>query len=75
MKPERLERLIQIATEHHITLSLQRRTCGYTSCSTCHSGKGHGPYWYGYYRDGTGKLHGTYVGKVVPPELLQAIRF
>jgi hypothetical protein len=50
-----------------ITYQLQRRRCGRASCHTCHSGPGHGPYWYGNSRGDDKKLHATYIGKTLPP--------
>lgn len=41
---------------------LQYRKCG-KNCKVCQHGKGHGPYWYRYYRDQHGKLCSLYVGK------------
>jgi hypothetical protein len=50
-----------------ITYQLQRRRCGRASCRICREGAGHGPYWYGYWRGSDGKIHATYIGKVLPP--------
>ena len=36
--------------------------CGKESCKKCSEGKGHGPYWYRYYREG-GRLRKQYIGK------------
>ena len=29
------------------------RRCGKPNCATCRNGKGHGPYWYAQWRDGS----------------------
>lgn len=39
----------------------QRVRCGKKGCTTCP----HGPYWYGYWREG-GRLRSRYVGKEPP---------
>ena len=52
----------------HTTYQLQYRRCGKPACRTCREGKGHGPYWYGYFREG-GKLRSRYVGKSRPDGL------
>ena len=36
--------------------------CNKAGCKTCSEGKGHGPYWYRYYREG-GRLRKQYIGK------------
>ncbi len=41
------------------------RKCGKPNCSTCRSGKGHGPYWYATWRDG-GSTRSFYVGRKLP---------
>lgn len=63
----------------HITLAQQRRTCGKAHCTRC-NGKngapktGHGPYWYGYFRENK-KLYSFYVGKGnAPPENDEAVK-
>lgn len=45
-----------------LTLELEWVRCGKERCKTCNAGKGHGPYWYGYYRT-DGKLKKRYIGK------------
>jgi hypothetical protein len=57
-----------------ITYQLQRRRCGKTSCHTCQTGPGHGPYWYGYWRGSDGKQHATYIGKVLPLDVSLSLR-
>lgn len=44
-----------------ITLQLELVCCGKARCR-CARGKGHGPYWYGYFRDGA-RLRSRYYGK------------
>jgi hypothetical protein len=58
----------QLPSHHHITYQLQYRKCGKPSCRTCRSGQGHGPYWYAYWREGSG-LRSLYIGKVPPVSL------
>jgi len=48
--------------DKHITYQLQYRKCGKPNCSTCRTGRGHGPYWYAYWYEGT-HLRSTYIGK------------
>lgn len=50
----------------HICYQQQYRKCGKATCGTCKSGPGHGPYFYAYWRDETGRLHSTYLGKDDP---------
>ena len=49
----------------HITYQRQYRKCG-KPCKTCQQGKGHGPYWYADFHEGS-RLHTGYVGRVLPP--------
>lgn len=57
-----------LPSDRHITYQLQYRKCGKGDrCSTCRDGVGHGPYWYGYWRDG-GRLRSAYFGKEMPAE-------
>jgi hypothetical protein len=54
----------EILEERHsgsITYRLERVSCG-KSCKGCP----HGPYWYGYWREG-GKTHSKYIGKTLKP--------
>jgi len=53
----------KIPTDRHITYQFQLRKCGKAACGTCREGKGHGPYWYAYWREGR-RLRSAYVGKV-----------
>jgi hypothetical protein len=57
--------MTQIPGDQHITYQLQYRKCGKSSCSTCRSTQGHGPYWYAYWREGS-RLKSGYVGKTGP---------
>ena len=36
--------------------------CGKPSCSKCNKGRGHGPYWYAFWREGK-KIKKRYIGK------------
>jgi hypothetical protein len=45
----------------HLTYARIYKKCGNPSCSVCRDGKGHGPYWYAYWRE-NGKRHTVYVG-------------
>ncbi len=48
------------------TYAQQYRRCGKPTCSACaDGGRGHGPYWYAYWREG-GRMHSRYLGKQVP---------
>jgi len=47
---------------YQTTYQLQYRKCGKRPCTTCRIGKGHGPYFYAYFREG-GKLRSRYIGK------------
>jgi hypothetical protein len=54
-----------IPNDQHITYQQQYRKCGKAACGTCRQGKGHGPYWYAYWREGS-RLRSGYVGKKHP---------
>ena len=54
--------MARIPSNQHITYQFQFRKCGKSSCNTCKSGQGHGPYWYAYWREGS-RLKSGYVGK------------
>lgn len=57
----------------HVSWQLQYRKCGKPHCRTC-EGKGHGPYWYAYWREkGSGKVTSVYVGKQLPQEIAQQL--
>jgi len=67
-----------IPTDIHVTYQLQFRKCGHTACQTCRDGRGHGPYWYAYWRE-EGRLWSVYIGKnppsdIAPPRLESALR-
>lgn len=55
----------KLPNNQHITYQLQYRKCGKPSCKTCREGKGHGPYWYAYWREGS-RLRSGYIGKTPP---------
>ena len=59
--------MTELPNDQHITYQLQHRKCGKTSCGTCRTGQGHGPYWYAYWREGS-RLRSGYVGKISPNE-------
>ena len=50
------------------TLRLEMVKCGKDRCKKCKEGKGHGPYWYLYFRR-NGKLTSRYIGKMIPDDL------
>lgn len=41
--------------------------CGKERCKTCREGKGHGPYWYAYRKEGE-KTKKRYIGRQLPKE-------
>lgn len=57
--------MLGVPSECTITYQLQYRRCGKDNCHTCRTGKGHGPYWYAYYKKGR-KQHSRYIGKERP---------
>ncbi|HZU69383.1 MAG TPA: DUF6788 family protein [Ktedonobacteraceae bacterium] len=63
--------MTQLPKDQHITYQLQYRKCGKPSCKTCREGKGHGPYWYAYWREGS-RLRSGYVGKTPPDGITRA---
>jgi hypothetical protein len=64
--------MAQLPKDQHITYQLQYRKCGKSSCKTCREGKGHGPYWYAYWREGS-RLRSGYVGKT-PPDTITGLK-
>jgi predicted ATPase/DNA-binding SARP family transcriptional activator/Tfp pilus assembly protein PilF len=51
----------------HVTYSQQYRRCRKVGCALCRNGgKGHGPYWFAYWRE-DGKVRSRYLGKPTPP--------
>ena len=61
------ERMALLPQGQHTTVQQQYRKCGKAGCKTCRTGKGHGPYYYGYTRI-DGKLHSHYIGKQLPQQ-------
>ncbi len=58
--------VVEVKRVGTVTYQLERVRCG---CKTCHcaKGRGHGPYWYGYWSV-NGKTRSKYVGKTLPEE-------
>jgi hypothetical protein len=59
----------QVVQEQHIGQTVYRQEgvrCGKLGCK-CAAGELHGPYWYGYRREG-GKLRSWYIGKILKIE-------
>jgi len=54
------EKLAGTAATRHYTHRREYVKCGKQGCS-CATGKGHGPYWYAYWREGK-KLKKKYLG-------------
>ncbi|SRR5579883_1129279 len=50
----------------HYSYQYQYRKCGKKPCKTCAEGKGHGPYWYMYWKEGN-RVRTKYLGKSLPP--------
>ena len=48
------------------TFRLEYVACGKEQCRCKHGGKGHGPYWYEYWREGN-RIRKKYHGKNLPP--------
>ena len=60
--------MLQLPSDQHISYQFQYRKCGKATCRTCRNGRGHGPYWYAYWHDGS-RLRSGYIGKVHPEKL------
>ncbi len=59
----------------HLTYQRQYRRCGNPRCQACRAGeKGHGPYWYAYYRDQR-RLKSMYLGKHLPSSHPASFRY
>lgn len=62
-----------LPSNRHITYALQYRKCGKQNCATCRNGRGHGPYWYAYWRDAaTQRQRVGYLGKAVSSDIAAA---
>lgn len=48
-----------------ITYQQQYRKCGKRPCQPCQHGRGHGPYWFAFWREG-GRVRSAYLGKTAP---------
>ena len=56
---------VEIPEGVHVTYQFQYRKCGKPLCKQCHLGPGHGPYWYGYFRQ-NGQYQCKYFGRRHP---------
>jgi hypothetical protein len=59
----------EVVQEKHVGQTVYRQEsvcCGKSGCK-CAAGELHGPYWYGYRREG-GKLRSWYIGKILKIE-------
>jgi hypothetical protein len=52
-----------------VTYRLESVKCGKPNCKTCP----HGPYWYGYYREGN-QLRSRYIGRELPEDVKNLMR-
>ncbi len=57
-----------------VTYREERRRCGKAACHACRDGPSHGPYWYAYWRDGSGRLRNRYCGKTPPSRVFLHIQ-
>jgi hypothetical protein len=64
--------MTQLPSGQHITYQLQYRKCGKAACGICRHSRGHGPYWYAYWRDGS-RLRSGYIGKIHPDAVQTSI--
>ncbi|HEX8097819.1 MAG TPA: DUF6788 family protein [Pyrinomonadaceae bacterium] len=58
--------VVEVKERGGVTFKLELVRCGRKNCR-CAAGKGHGPYWYKYWREG-GKTRSAYVGKKLPED-------
>lgn len=63
--PGSRELLMEELLKRGITVQEQYRKCGKKPCSTCGTGRGHGPYLYAYWRE-NGRIRSFYIGKELP---------
>jgi len=56
--------MAQPPKDKHITSQMHYRKCGKPNCRTCRTGRGHSPYWYAYWYDGS-RLRSSYIGKTL----------
>lgn len=56
----------EVPEDAYVSYRLQYRQCGKALCRSCRNGgHGHGPYVYGFWRDGDGHARSFYVGKIL----------
>jgi Family of unknown function (DUF6788) len=73
--PSKAGQMTRIPEDRHVYYQQEYRNCGKQHCHACQDGKkGHGPYWYAYWRE-DGRLRSGYIGKKHPaPVLLEQSR-
>ncbi len=55
-----------------VTYRQQVNFCGKSRCRKCRDGIGHGPYWYAFHVTTDGRKERVYIGKNLPPDVVNA---
>ena len=58
--------------DEQVTYRQQVNFCGKPRCRKCRDGVGHGPYWYAYHHTSDGRKERVYIGKNLPPGVMNA---
>ncbi len=67
IKPNKNREVVKRTKSGSMTLQLEKVNCGKATCQKCKNGPSHGPYWYGYWKEG-GKTKSKYIGKNLSPD-------
>ncbi|WKN46520.1 DUF6788 family protein [Tunicatimonas pelagia] len=62
IKPRKSREVIRREQVGYMTLQLEKVSCGKPKCKRCKEGPSHGPYWYGYWKEGK-RTRSRYIGK------------
>ena len=64
IKPKKSREVVRREQIGYMTLQLEKVNCGKAKCRKCKAGPAHGPYWYGYWKDGN-RTRSKYIGKKI----------
>ncbi|HEY6540823.1 MAG TPA: DUF6788 family protein, partial [Ktedonobacteraceae bacterium] len=56
--------------DEFVTYRQQVNFCGKPRCRKCRDGIGHGPYWYAFHVTADGRKERVYIGKNLPPGVM-----
>lgn len=64
IKPRKSREVVRREQHGFMTLQLELVNCGKAKCKRCKAGASHGPYWYGYWKEGN-RTRTKYIGKTI----------